>query len=378
MTSDKQSPKTLGLDWLRLKRWMFPRGLTITREGKVYLGITLGVGFAAINTGNNLLFLVLGLLLGLIVVSGIISEITLRSMTIKRHIPRYIEADAPFAVELSLKNDKRYAASFGVELRDEIDGKPFRRRCFFLRVGPGEERKVTYRCVLGKRGRAEFQGTIVSTRFPFGLFEKRRFIALTDDIIVLPSRISISMSHPFSKEDWGTHSAVVPGPGDEFRELRQMGHGDDPRRIHWRATARLGKTYIRETFKDARGFVELVLDAAPVSDAAAAMADVEQRIRAAGTLVQDLTGQGIAVRLVTTGECALTARDHREAISLLVHLALIDPIEAGRAPAPVGTSPVAITIGQRAKSRGRAHQISIPKQGDMTDTNEKRPNETPL
>ena len=45
--------------WRRLRP---PRRLRFTREGKYFIGITFGVGFAAVNTGNNLLYLVLGLL----------------------------------------------------------------------------------------------------------------------------------------------------------------------------------------------------------------------------------------------------------------------------------------------------------------------------
>ena len=43
-----------------LPRWRPPRRLRITREGKYFLGITFGVGLAAINTANNLLYLLLG------------------------------------------------------------------------------------------------------------------------------------------------------------------------------------------------------------------------------------------------------------------------------------------------------------------------------
>src|SRR6185436_19935940 len=58
--------------WQRLlRRFRPPRKLKFTREGKYFLGITLGVGFAAINTGNNLLYLLLGMLLSLIVLSGV-------------------------------------------------------------------------------------------------------------------------------------------------------------------------------------------------------------------------------------------------------------------------------------------------------------------
>jgi len=64
----------------RLRRWFRPpRRLKLTREGKYFIGITFGVGFAAINTGNNLLYLLLGMLLSMIVVSGVLSELSLRS-----------------------------------------------------------------------------------------------------------------------------------------------------------------------------------------------------------------------------------------------------------------------------------------------------------
>ena len=55
--------------WPRWRSMKAPRKLKFTREGKFFVGITLGVGFAAINTGNNLLYLLLGMLLALIVVS---------------------------------------------------------------------------------------------------------------------------------------------------------------------------------------------------------------------------------------------------------------------------------------------------------------------
>src|ERR1700743_3004921 len=65
-----------------------PRRLRFTREGKFFVGITLGVGFAAINTANNLLYLLLGMLLALIVVSGIMSELSLRDLTAVRRTRR--------------------------------------------------------------------------------------------------------------------------------------------------------------------------------------------------------------------------------------------------------------------------------------------------
>ncbi len=346
------------------RKWLhvFPRSLSFTREGKVYVVVTLGVGFAAVNTGNNLLFLVLGLMLGLIIVSGILSEVTLRRISVRRRVARRVEAEAPFAVELALQNKKWFASSFGVELRDEIDGKPFRRRCFFLRVGKSEERAVAYRCELKKRGRTRFDGTIISTRFPFGFFEKRRFLRLVDEVIVLPERIEVSVAMPLAREGGGVQSAAILGPGQEYRELRDMIPGDDPRRIHWRSTAKLGHPLIMETDADAQGHVEIVLDASPSGDDAKAFEQVEQNIRAAGTIIRDMIKHGVSVSLVTSQGVALEAHDQNGSIALLTHLALIDPIAAKSNKPPVGRSAAAVLIGPRARSRGHAYRISLGSQ----------------
>ena len=53
------------------------RGLRQTPEGLIFLLMTLGVGMGAVNTGNNLLYLVLGLMLSLILLSGMLSDVVL-------------------------------------------------------------------------------------------------------------------------------------------------------------------------------------------------------------------------------------------------------------------------------------------------------------
>ena len=58
-----ERPGFLARAWRRWRSVRPPRRLKFTREGKFFVGITLGVGFAAINTANNLLYLLLGMLL---------------------------------------------------------------------------------------------------------------------------------------------------------------------------------------------------------------------------------------------------------------------------------------------------------------------------
>src|SRR5262245_1988234 len=75
-------PRTaLARFWARFK---WPRKLRVTREGRYFLLITVCVGFGAFNTGNNLLYLLFGMFLSLILVSGVMSELSLRHLSVVR------------------------------------------------------------------------------------------------------------------------------------------------------------------------------------------------------------------------------------------------------------------------------------------------------
>lgn len=335
-----------------LRRYFFPRSLSFTREGKVYVAVTLGVGFAAVNTANNLLFLVLGMMLGLIIMSGILSEATLRGVQITRRLSARVQARESFPVELALTNTKRRIASFGVELKDEIEGQAYRRRCFFLRVGPGEERAIAYRCELPRRGKVQFDGTVVSTRFPFGLFEKSRFVPLKDEILVLPAQVEVALPSVFSSAMDSDGSLLEKGAGQEFHELKQRAPDEDPRRIHWPTSARVGKEMVRETEVEAEGLLEIVLDAGASDASPEAAQAAERAIDIAASLTRIAVRRGVAVRLITAPRAVFECRDRDQSIPLLEHLALVDTRESAAAPSPIGLARASVLIGPRAKSRG--------------------------
>ena len=58
-----------------------------TRDGWWCLLVVIGIGVAAINTGNNLLYLLVSLLLSLIVVSGVLSEQSMRGLRLEADVP---------------------------------------------------------------------------------------------------------------------------------------------------------------------------------------------------------------------------------------------------------------------------------------------------
>src|SRR5829696_1371043 len=105
--------------WSRLRRRLRPpRRLRFPREGRIIVLLAIGVGFAAINTGNNLLYLLLGWLLSFIIASGILSEMTRKRLTVERRPPPRVFAGEPFLMEVVIENGKEARASFSIEVED--------------------------------------------------------------------------------------------------------------------------------------------------------------------------------------------------------------------------------------------------------------------
>ncbi len=175
--SPKEDPNKPKRHWalrffLSFFTWKAPRKLKFTREGKYYVGITLGVGFAAINTGNNLLYLLLGMLISLMLVSGVMSELSLRDLTVTRRLPTRAQVGRAHLVEIEVYNHKKRVPSYAIEVEDLRASQPADKRCFFLKISPSSAQVAAYRRTPARRGRDRHTGFRIATRFPFGLFEK--------------------------------------------------------------------------------------------------------------------------------------------------------------------------------------------------------------
>jgi uncharacterized protein (DUF58 family) len=266
------APRSAGSQRTKSKRgWLErtrrpPRRLRFTREGKFFTVVTFGVGVAAINTGNNLLYLVLGLMLSMIVLSGVLSELTLRGLSFKRRLPRRAFAGHALLVEIEVQNEKRWLPSYSVEVEDRVENRSTDKRCYFLKVSAGAKQTATYRRIALLRGPERFVGLRVATRFPFGLFEKWREVELEDEQVVFPSLAPQSerpRAQPFEQGNVTTRKERERGDVDGLRELRD---GEPAREIDWKKTAqsvhavivreRLGEGSRRVTIEIRNGHAE--------------------------------------------------------------------------------------------------------------------------
>jgi uncharacterized protein (DUF58 family) len=263
-----------------------PRRLSFTREGRLIVVLAVGVGFAAINTGNNLLYLLLGWLLSFIIASGLLSEMTLKRLVVERRPPPRVFAGEPFLMEVAITNEKPRRASFSIEVEDLVGTTPLDKRCYFLKIPAAKSQRTSYRHTFARRGLYTLTGYRVATKFPFALFRKSRDVEAPVDVLVYPARIPVPRPAPLPSAR-GEATANRSGRRGEFFGLREHRSGDDRRDVHWRSSARSGRLLVRE-YEDehARRVVIAVDNALPdavrdaVTDGALTPA-VEQAVAAA-------------------------------------------------------------------------------------------------
>ena len=325
------APSALGKLWAR---WRPPRRLKLTREGKYFIFITFGVGVAAINTGNNLLYLLLGMLLSLIIVSGVLSELSLRQLTVTRRLPPRAQVGRPHLVEIEVFNHKDKVPSYAIEVEDLRAGQPADKRCFFLKISPRSAQVAAYRRTPARRGRDHHVGFRVATRFPFGLFEKSREVSADDDLIIYPAVDPVRLPQSEAGDRTGGESALGRGSGDEIHGLRPMREGDDPRDIYWRKSTVPDQKILRERATDTRRDVAFSIDSSHAGD----MPDedwalrFERRIRDVASRAVAHLKRGDSVSVLASAGERVRANAAVGADPLLRFLALLEPSQAAAEP----------------------------------------------
>jgi uncharacterized protein (DUF58 family) len=308
------------------------RKLKFTRLGRWYCGLTLGIGLAAINTGNNLLFLVLGLLLGSIVVSGIISENALLRVSLSRRLPQAATAGEPTLVGLVARRSGRLPG-FSLELREaggEVEGKGY-----LLVLPAGATQEVTYRFTPQRRGLHKFAQLEVSTRSPFGLFEKSRPIDAPDELLVYPRAVPPPPVQVRSPGREGDQPRQRVGHGQEVHGLRDHRAGEDVRSIHWKSSARAARLVAVEREEERRARVCVELDHRGLSGE-----PLERAVEQAAALFVRSLDQGAEAALALSGYTLPAASGPEQVRQGLRALALAEaaPLSAPEPRSPPGVS----------------------------------------
>lgn len=325
------------------------RGLRPTSEGIVFLLMTLGVGLGAVNTGNNLVYLVLGLMLSLIILSGMLSDFVLWGVRPTRTLPRRAFAGAPALVEIELANTKPYLPSFSLAAGDVMEGEDLRERnrrasdadraTYYLKIDAGSSQRAGALRIPARRGRLRFRHVRLSTRYPFGFFDKWRIVEAPDELLVYPAIVAVHDLERALERLLGRESARVEletrarDRGSEIAGLRPHRDGDDARAIHWRRSAALGSLVVRELERDPGREVALRLDLGDLASPDAP-ARIERVVSRAASIALLAHARGAHVEVLAPG--ARSPRVSPDAVldPVLEMLALYAPAPGDSTPSP--------------------------------------------
>src|SRR5882724_11600241 len=313
-----------------------------TGGGGVFLIIIVVVGFAAWNTGNNLLFLVFSLLCSTLFVGWVAAHASLRDLIVSARFPDHIFAGEAAPVIVILRNTKRLLPSFSVLVEARGPSNPIeslkgrRRKLFSKRLlayftyvphHAAAEQKVEQ--LFPERGHVLINGFELSTRFPFGFFRRRRRLrARNVDIIVYPKPEVISDDLHLLPMYAGRLASVRRGAGHDLFALRDYQPQDDLRHIDWKATARSRRLTVREFTSEDERRITIVLDThLPVDSEDDSKQRFERGIVQTASLLKHFIDERAEVRLVLGEEVGPfgTGMDHL--YRCLRRLALIAPQE---------------------------------------------------
>ena len=236
------------------------RSIRLTSEGVRFVLLTVGIGVASINTGNNLLYLLFAMMLSLIVISGILSERCFKQVDVSRRLPPVLFANQPATAAFVIANRSSRLPVFSLRIMDVIDAKAVDRGIQLLHLLPRATTIQSYPLLVKRRGTYVLEGVKLFTRFPFGLFVKAATFPARSDVIVYP-HIKDLPSVLLDDLSLAGHDQAMPrrGHGTTLHNLRLYQPGDDSRTIHWKTTARKSLLIVRETEAEDQRQVTIVL-----------------------------------------------------------------------------------------------------------------------
>ena len=336
----------------------------VTRAGLIYILISVVIGIAAINTGNNLLYVVVAALLSAILVSGIASALVLRSLQLDVHLPEHVFAGRPMLARLLLRNTSSWLPSFSVRVvpakrkinnkgrwrweastfgwprnrapqdqwlrlpdrrllrvREKAEKPILQESVYFPFLAPEQELRADLEISFPARGRYCEKNFGLATRFPFAFLMKTRRINLAREVIVYPAVEPTEQFREVLPMVTGEFETFVRGRGNDLYLIRDYMPDDSARHVDWKATARTGALKVREFSREDERKLRIVFD----NPAPGVLQPVvyERAVHLAASLGWHFHHEDVEVSFVAPG-----LEPTEDVFTFLRYLALVEPQEA--------------------------------------------------
>lgn len=348
----------------------------VNRAGIIYVLVTLVIGIAALNTGNNLLYIVVAAMLAAIIVSGYVSAMVLRYLELDIRLPEHVFAGRPVLGRIVLRNGRRALPSFSIRVvsarnKHRLAAKqwqwetatftfPFNRpqdkqwlrlpdrrlrRVALTPPPPGIFQGMAYFPFLPARGEAAADLQLrfdrrgryredsfgLATGFPFAFLTKTRQISLQREILVYPrieSTDELFEILPLVRGEW---ESFVRGRGSDLYRIREYMPEDSARHVDWKATAKSGSLKVREFAREDERKLCIAFD--NPEEGLLAEDVYEKAVELAASLASHFSSQDAEVSFLIPGR--MRSRDLHE---FLEWLALVQPVRSNSQSAASGAA----------------------------------------
>lgn len=316
--------------------------LDFSMTGLVYCAMMMFMGLAAINSQANLLFGVFGLMVGILLISGIVSRRVMRRIEVRRVLPDHGSVGLPATVTYQITNAKKFWPSLSVTVAelDGVDGFTRQPQAYMLHAAPGTTASVPVELIPRRRGLHRLDRFQISSSFPFGFIKRAMTDARRDVLLAYPplaqvDRKVLTLCRAAEK----TGSSIRPrrGGSDEFYGVKEFRAGDNPRWIYWRRsahTAATGTLVAKEMTRVAPPRLMLLVDTflssrtSTEASGAVTPASIERTIAMAASLATAALDQDLAVGVLAwsdgwkTLEPRRGKRHRNDVLSILARLKL--------------------------------------------------------
>jgi len=357
--------------------------LDFSLTGLVYCSMMMFMGLAAINSQANLLFGVFGLMVGILLISGVVSRKVMRRLEVRRVMPDHGSVGLPITFIYQITNAKKFWPSLSVTVAelDGTDGFTRQPQAYMLHAAPGATASVPVEVVPSRRGLHTLDRFQICSSFPFGFIKRAMTDARRDVLLAYPPLAQVDrkvLTLCRAAEKTGSSIRPRKGGSDEFYGVKEFRAGDNPRWIYWRRSARTAATGMlvaKEMTHVAPPRLMLLVDtflpegAADVPGAVTA-ASIEQTIAMAASLATAALDQELTVGLLAwsdgwkTLEPRRGKRHRNDVLSILARLTVnrshnaASLLQEARFKVHSGVTAVLFTPAAEPASRDRTLTLS--------------------
>ena len=316
MTNSELAPRTSNLE----PPWTFNGVVRLTKIGTTYILGTIVLAVAALNTGNNAIYIGVAFMLACLLLSGLASKGGLKHLEVEIGPIDEAWAGRPADGTLLVRNRSRIwnvrdVVFTSADLAAPVLVPMLRRR---------KEAVVPAQFLFRRRGIVELKTLDSYTRYPFGFFLKKRRLRVKSEVVVYPRIHPDEVTRErFRAVAGDQHADPRPGDGTEIHSFREYTRGDSLRHVHWKKSASLGRWIMKQSEAESARSVQVVVDPYKPRDVSAD--DFEEMVSDAATFIFDVSTRGFDVTL-SLPRVDVRTREGQSASPLYRALALLDPV----------------------------------------------------